>query len=241
MRIPRVFIDQALSANTVFELPNETVHYLTTVLRMKKGRELVVFNGRGGEYSAFIDNLTKKSCTIQTQDFIDIDRESPLKTHLAIGISRGERFDLVLQKATELGVTEITPLLTERVEVKIKPEKLEKKFSHWQQVCVSACEQSQRTQIPVLHPIKTLEAYLEEETAITRLVLHHRSNITLKNMSKPHAMAFLIGPEGGLSEDEIELAESKDFQALTLGPRVLRTETAPITALSVFQSHWGDF
>lgn len=241
MRIPRVFINEPLSAKARLDLSAETSHYLLKVLRMGEGRELIAFDGRGGQYSAKIVSASKKAATIETGEHDSNDRESPLATSLAIGISRGERFDWVLQKATELGVSKITPIFSDRCEVKLQGERLQKKWDHWKQITISACEQCQRNRLPVLEQAKSLGDYFKAETAECKFVLHHRGQDSLKDQSTPHSVALLIGPEGGLTELEITDALDSGFSALTLGPRVLRTETAPVTALSILQWQWGDF
>jgi 16S rRNA (uracil1498-N3)-methyltransferase len=212
------------------------------VLRQKAGDSVILFDGSGGEHQGVITHAGNKSVAVSLDSFSANNPESPLQTSLGIGISRGERFEWVLQKATELGVTEIYPLFTERTEVKLKGEREEKKQSRWQQVIVSACEQSGRTLLPTLHPPQNLADFLGIETD-KKFLLHHRSSTTLAALQneKPSSVALLIGPEGGLSPAEIEAGRGKSFEALTLGPRVFRTETAPIVALSIFQSLWGDF
>ena len=240
MRIPRVYTPNPLEPNTSVTLDEGTAHYLGKVLRMKAGRELILFNGQGGEYPASLLDLSKKQATVTLGNKVDIDRESPLHSHLAIGLSRGERWDLVLQKATELGVTEITPLLTERGEVKLTAERLEKKFQHWQSIIVSACEQCQRNKLPALHRPTRYDTFLAQAHQGTGLVLHHRSEKTLQSLSPNKACCILVGPEGGLTEEEINLAHHSGFESLTLGPRVLRTETAPLAALTALQLYWGD-
>lgn len=182
----------------------------------------------------------KKSVTVTLTGFVDEDRQSPLAIELAIGLSRGERWDTVLQKATELGVTRIIPLTTERTEVKLKAERLEKKWQHWRQITLSACEQCQRNRPPELMPLTLLQDYLPEAKGEYKYVLHHRGSQGLSAQSCPASVALLIGPEGGLSQEEIERAQGYGFSALTLGPRVLRTETAPLTAISILQYLWGD-
>ena len=210
------------------------------VLRMQQGRELVLFNGEGGEFHASIHALHKKQVEVAIGEFNAINRESPLELELAIGISRGERMDWVLQKATELGVTRITPLVTERTEVKLSGERLDKKFDHWQQTIISACEQCQRNILPKLNPPKTLAEWLLQTNAQWKFVLHHRDSKGLPATQDAASVALLIGPEGGLSEVEIAQACTTGFSALTLGPRVLRTETAPVAAISLVQYLWGD-
>jgi 16S rRNA (uracil1498-N3)-methyltransferase len=214
MRIPRIFTEQNLLSGEQIELEEAASHHLSKVLRMQAGRELILFNGAGGEFAATIHEVSKKHVIVGVQEHSADNRESPLELELAIGISRGERFEWVLQKATELGVTKITPLITERTEVKVNGDRQEKMHDRWQHILVSACE---------------------------RFVLHHRDSQRLPADKTPASVTLLIGPEGGLSEREIAHALEQDFKALTLGPRVLRTETAPVAAISLVQYLWGDF
>lgn len=242
MRISRIYTDQPLATGQDIALGKEAARHLVTVLRLTSGDQVSLFNGDGGEYSGSITSATPKAVVIHTGDFIAENRESPLRTILGIGISRGERFEWVLQKATELGVTEIYPLYTERTEVKLKGDREDKKQSRWQQVITSACEQCGRNLLPTLHAPRPLAQFLPAEGDI-RLVLHHRSAISLASLAdqQPASATLLIGPEGGLSQAEIDQATASGFQPLTLGPRIFRTETAPIAALSVMQGMWGDF
>lgn len=241
MRIPRLYIEGNLPEQDNVTLGEAQSHYLHKVLRMDADRPLVVFNGDGAEYSATITHADKRAMTIYINKREVIARESPLNTHLAIGVSRGERMDWVLQKATELGVTHITPIFSERTEVRLKGERLEKKMAHWRQITISACEQCQRNVLPTLHPASSLTDFFRSDDDGLKLVLHHRSQQSLKQMSEPTSVTLLIGPEGGLSDDEINQAlQQHHYQALTLGPRVLRTETAPIAALTAVQLQWGD-
>jgi 16S rRNA (uracil1498-N3)-methyltransferase len=240
MRIPRVFSAQPLTSGASIQLDEAGSHYLSKVLRMQAGRELVLFNGEGGEYAGEIAAISKKQVTVALGEFTPDNRESPLQLELAISVSRGERMDWVIQKATELGASRITPLLTERTEVKLGSERQEKKTGHWRQIVISACEQCQRNILPPLDSPVTLDEWLPQVTAEARFVLHHRDSQRLPTDSKPASVALLIGPEGGLSETEIEQARAAGFAPLTLGPRVLRTETAPVAAVSLVQYLWGD-
>ncbi len=240
MRIPRIFTSQPLDGNAELELEERAAHYLLKVLRMEAGRELVLFNGQGGEFPAVIAEKTKSRVIVKTGDKQEINRESPLDTHLGIGISRGERMDWVLQKATELGVTAITPLFSERTEVKLNGDRLDKRVQHWQNILISACEQCQRNVLPVLHPPRQLNEFLADDRAEQRFVLHHRAETRLADLPPPASASLLIGPEGGLSVDEIALAAQYNFTPLKLGERVLRTETAPVAALAIMQHLWGD-
>lgn len=241
MRVPRVYIDADLPQDGPFTLGDAQSHYLCKVLRMEAGRPLTVFNGDGAEYSATLSQADKRAAVLHIARREMVNRESALVTHLAIGVSRGDRMDWVLQKATELGATRITPLFTERTEVRLKGERLEKKMAHWQQILVSACEQCQRNVLPELHPASAIADFLQRDDKGLKLVLHHRSQQALKQMPIPEAVTLLVGPEGGLTQEEIENAQRQhEYQALTLGPRVLRTETAPVAALTAVQLQWGD-
>ena len=240
MRIPRIFTEQILITGELVQLEETASHHLSKVLRMQAGRELILFNGSGGEFTAIIQEVSKKYVTVAVAGHLADNRESPLQLELAIGISRGERFDWVLQKATELGVTKITPLITERTEVKIGGDRQEKLVDRWQQIIISACEQSQRNLLPELSAPVQISNWLNTVNSDLRFVLHHRDSKTLPAEQKPQSVTLLIGPEGGLSENEIAQAQAKNFNALTLGPRVLRTETAPVAAISLVQYLWGD-
>ncbi|WNO08921.1 16S rRNA (uracil(1498)-N(3))-methyltransferase [Teredinibacter sp. KSP-S5-2] len=241
MRIPRIYTPQSITPETSFELEAGASHHLLKVLRMSVGRELILFNGQGAEYPAEIIAATKKNATVAVKSEIHRETESPLNTELAIGISKGERMDWVLQKATELGINTIRPLLTERTEVKLTGDRLQKRVDHWQQVVISACEQCQRNRIPEIHDPQRAQDFISTSQSDLKFVLHHRSEKQLTSYSTPKSVSLLIGPEGGLTDEEIAHATQHGFHELTLGPRVLRTETAPIVALAVLQSHWGDF
>ncbi len=241
MRIPRIFTQQALLTGELVQLEEAASHHLSKVLRMQAGRELVLFNGSGGEYAASIYEVEKKQVVVRVAEHTADNRASPLQLELAIGISRGERFEWVLQKATELGVTKITPLMTERTEVKISGDRQEKTMDRWQHILTSACEQCQRNLLPELAQPQQFAEWLTTVNSDLRFVLHHRDSKTLPAEQRPHSVTLLIGPEGGLNESEIAQAAERNFDALTLGPRVLRTETAPVAAISLVQYLWGDF
>ena len=240
MRIPRIFTEQTLITGELIQLEESASHHLSKVLRMQAGRELILFNGLGGEFAATIHEISKKYVCVLIAEHLAENRESPLQLELAIGISRGERFEWVLQKATELGVTKITPLITERTEVKVNGDRQEKMRERWQQIITSACEQCQRNMLPELSAPVQISDWLNTVKSDLRFVLHHRDSKTLPAEQKPQSVALLIGPEGGLSESEIAQAQTQHFNALTLGPRVLRTETAPVAAISLVQYLWGD-
>jgi len=252
MRVPRVYLDQALQSGTELALDKPAAHYLVSVLRLRTDDTLTVFNGSGGEYTATLQSATNKKATISVGSHSPGVQASPVKIVLAIGLSRGERMDWVIQKAVELGVNEIIPLFTERCEVKLKGERALKKLGHWQQIAISACEQSQRNDVPTIKPAQQLGEYLAAiATPSTpldtdlRLILDPRAEQSLSSLLldkgvTTKTVALLSGPEGGFSDGEIQLAQEKGVISVGLGPRVLRTETAPLAALSIVQALLGD-
>lgn len=239
MRLSRFFIDATLSTGE-HELPEAQAHYIGRVLRMAEGDAVQLFDGSGFEFRATLVEVGKKRVRVQvTESFAGL-AESSLQIHLGQGLSRGERMDWAIQKATELGVTQITPIVSERCEVRLKDERAEKRQAHWQQIAISACEQCGRSVVPVVNPPVTLAEWLKHTDADLKLVLHPVAE-PLVSHNKPASLAFLIGPEGGLNDAEVDQAQDAGFHAARLGPRVLRTETAPVVALSVAQQLWGDF
>lgn len=239
MRLSRFFIDAPLSLGE-HELPEAQAHYIGRVLRMSEGAALQVFDGSGTEFRGALVEVGKKRVRVQLNESFAGQAESPLRIHLGQGLSRGERMDWAIQKATELGVSEITPIFSERCEVRLKDERADKRLLHWRQVAISACEQCGRSQVPVIHPPVLLADWIKQARADLKLVLHPVAQ-PLESHAKPASLAFLIGPEGGLTDAEVELSHSAGFLPARLGPRVLRTETAPVVALAVAQQLWGDF
>ena len=183
--------------------------------------------------------MSKKSVRVELRESIAGLSESPLRIHLGQGLSRGERMDWAIQKATELGVSAITPIVSSRCEVRLKDERADKRMAHWRQVALSACEQCGRSVLPLINPPQELDTWLQQIEADLKLVLHPVA-APLQSHDKPNSLAFLIGPEGGLSDAEVDQAKAAGFHSARLGPRVLRTETAPVVALSVAQQLWGD-
>lgn len=238
MRISRFFVDAPLSLGA-HALPEASAHYISRVLRLTAGAVVQLFDGSGQEYRGELVEVGKKHVTVELREQLCGLPESGLKIHLGQGLSRGERMDWAIQKATELGATEITPIVSERCEVRLKDERADKRLSHWRQIAISACEQSGRSVIPTIHPPTPLQDWLAIEAEL-KLVLHPVAE-PLTAHQRPATLAFLIGPEGGLNDMEVEQARSAGFQPARLGPRVLRTETAPVVALSIAQQLWGDF
>jgi len=203
------------------------------------GASVQLFDGSGREYRGELVEVGKKQVTVELNEALPGLPEPGLRIHLGQGLSRGERMDWAIQKATELGAVEITPIITERCEVRLKDERADKRLAHWRQIAVSACEQCGRSVIPTIHPPSPLQEWLAVEAEL-KLVLHPVAE-PLSAHQRPATLAFLIGPEGGLNNAEVEQARGAGFQPARLGPRVLRTETAPVVALSIAQQLWGDF
>lgn len=244
MRIPNIYTETALTVNSETELDANAAQHIAKVLRMKKGFKLKLFNGDGYYYDAELSLVDRRAVRAAIAERVPCDSESNLKTHLAIVMSRGDRMDYAIQKATELGINQITPLSSERCEVKLDDGREDKRIKRWQQVAISACEQCGRAYIPRINPVLTFDQFLEKPQApdVLSLVLHHRDTQDLTSIQPPPSkVTLLIGPEGGLTAEEIDYAKQQGFQACTLGPRVFRTETAPVAALSVLQWLWGDF
>ncbi|GLK87033.1 16S rRNA (uracil(1498)-N(3))-methyltransferase [Pseudomonas turukhanskensis] len=239
MRLSRFFIDAPLSLGQ-HELPETQAHYIGRVLRHAVGDAVQLFDGSGQEFLGELIEVGKKNVRVELREEVAGQALSPLHIHLGQGLSRGERMDWAIQKATELGANEITPIVSERCEVRLKGEREDKRLEHWRQVAISACEQCGRSVLPLIHPPLLLAQWLEHCQAELKLVLHPVAE-PLTSHAKPQSLAFLIGPEGGLSDAEVAQAQGKGFHAARLGPRVLRTETAPVVALSVAQQLWGDF
>ena len=240
MRLSRFYIPEPLSSGE-FQLPEAQAHYISRVLRLTEGSTIQLFDGSGWEYPGELVEVGKKQVRVLLQDAVAGLPESPLHIHLGQGLSRGEKMDWVIQKATELGAQAITPLFTERCEVKLQGERQDKRMEHWQQIAISACEQCGRTKPPVIHAPQRLDDWLKTVEADLKLVLDPQQERALGEHSSPKTLAMLIGPEGGLSGNEVEAAKVQNFQGTLLGPRVLRTETAPIAMISVAQWLWGDW
>jgi 16S rRNA (uracil1498-N3)-methyltransferase len=240
MRIPRIYLPVPLARHTSVELDERTRRHVVQVLRVKVGEPLIIFNGQGGEYEATLSRVDKRCASVQTGQFHDIDRESSLTTRLGLGISKGDRMDYALQKAVELGVSLITPLFTEHCVVQLNASRQQKKLAHWQAVVTSACEQCGRNILPPVHIPLAFESWLAT-TGGDRLILDPGSTQYLADTELAgNGITLCIGPEGGFSQAELNQACAAGFSPVSLGPRVLRTETAAIGALAVIQSRWGD-
>jgi 16S rRNA (uracil1498-N3)-methyltransferase len=238
----RLYCDLPLSPGAEITLPEAAARHAVTVLRLQPGDTLQLFNGEGGEYSASLVAAGKRETRVRLLAFHAAERESPLKITLALGISAGERMDYSLQKATELGVNAIQPLATERSVVKLAGERADKRLQHWQHVVIAACEQCGRNRVPAVAPVQKLYAYLAAvDRSQRRLLLSPDALTPLKQVPRSGAVVLLIGAEGGLAPAEYQAAEASGFEPVSLGPRILRTETAPVAAIAALQTLWGDF
>lgn len=241
MRVPRIYEPGPLSSHALLDLSEDGANHIGRVLRMQAGQELVLFDGRGGQYPATIQAVGKKQVTVQLAELDPVEVESPLAIHFGQVISRGDKMEFTIQKSVELGVTVITPLFSERCGVKLGGERLDKKLEQWQKIAISACEQCGRNRIPEIRPAMELAAWLAEPTEELKLNLHPRAPYSINTLPEPsHGIRLLIGPEGGLSAAEIEQAREQGFADMLLGPRVLRTETAGLTAITALQCRFGD-
>lgn len=241
MRIPRIHHPAPLVVDTQIQLETDATNHVANVLRLKANHPIVLFNGDGNEYSAELIEVQKRKVLVQVDAKLGISVESPLAIHLGQGVSRGDRMDLVLQKSTELGVAEITPLLTERCGVKLDPQRWQKKLQQWQKILISACEQCGRNQLPKLNPPVQISEWLQQSTPQLRLTLSPTAETQLRNLNVPKdGVRLLIGPEGGLTEQEVYQSEENGFNSIKMGPRILRTETAAITVISALQAQFGD-
>jgi len=243
VRVPRIYINQNLRAGGEVLLPEQAGEHVARVLRLERGHPLILFNGDGREYDATLASLAKRAVTAAIHAVREVNREAPLRLTLAQGIARGEKMDWILQKATELGVARIVPLVTERTEVKLDEERAERRLAHWNSVIAGACEQSGRNLLPPLEAPTRLDRWLGalSDTAALRLALLPEGDTTPRALPPPDGGAILVvGPEGGLSDNDHALLRQTGFRALRLGPRILRTETAGIAALAALQALHGD-
>jgi 16S rRNA (uracil1498-N3)-methyltransferase len=241
---PRFYCPGDLSQGATRDLPQAAAHHAARVLRLNVGDPVVLFNGEGGESSGQIHVITKSRVAVRIGARLAREAESPVAISLVQGLSARERMDFTVQKAVELGVTEIFPVETRRSVMRLAQERAERRVEHWQNLAISACEQCGRNRVPVIHPVSGLADWLgahPSTQAELRVILSAGAAMRLRDLSPATRVQLLAGPEGGFTPEEVELAQACDFTAVRLGPRILRTETAAIAALAAIHTLWGDF
>ena len=247
MANPRFYCDPKISDKLALgaqlKLPENAAIHATRALRLGVGDKAILFNGDGHDYISELTHVTKSEVIAKILKAKLVENESPIKILLAQAISSGDRMDFTLQKAVEMGVTAIQPIASQRSVVKLSGERTEKRREHWQNVVNSACEQSGRAFVPqVANPMSLSDWLGTNPDAETKVTLSPTADITLKDLTTPlGTICLLVGAEGGLTEDEINLAATQDFKPIKLGKRILRTETAPLAAIATMQALWGDF
>lgn len=243
MRVPRLFHPAQLTPDNTVNLSADAFQHSVKALRMTAGQAVCLFNGDGFDYLATLTSVDKRSAIARIDKRKANPSESNVAIHLGQVISRGDRMDFALQKSVELGVTAITPLFSERCGVKLSGERLEKKCQQWQKIVISACEQSGRSNVPSVNAPLSVEQFVGRVDAMLKLTLDPHAEVPLRQLAAGQSLssaALLIGPEGGFTDAEIAIAERNDFKPIRLGPRILRTETAALTVLSVIQYEFGD-
>ncbi len=238
MRVPRLYHHGDLSVTTV-TLTESAAHHAAHVLRLPVHSRVILFNGDGFDYHGTINSIRKKSVDITVENKIEVRNESPLQLSVAIAVIKNDRMDFALQKATELGVTSITPLITEYSNIQIKADKQDKKLEHWQGIIQHACEQCGRAVLPELNSITRLGDWLKSKRE-NIVILNPLASGTFANIRNMTAINLCIGPEGGFSENELALFSRCQLQQVSMGPRILRAETAVIAGISVLQNMLGD-
>ncbi len=243
MRIPRIYTPRPLAVRTRTRLDERAAHHVSRVLRLRAGAALRLFNGDGREYGARIVTAVRREVEIETLDAITPAPPGKPRFTLIQGVAKGDRMDHALQKAVELGAYRLIPALTEHSVVKLDRARLARRMDHWRGILIGASEQCGRCQLPELDRVADLNAVLTRlSDGSLKLVLDHCAESTLSDLSRPSdEVVILAGPEGGLSAGELDLARDRGFIPVRLGPRILRTETAPLAALAAMQALWGDF
>jgi 16S rRNA (uracil1498-N3)-methyltransferase len=243
-RVPRLFIESELHPGGRFSLPEDAAHHAARVLRLREGELVLLFDGRGGEHEARLSFPARGRVVAEVGERIDVERESPLAVTLVQGVSSGEKMDFTIQKAVELGVAAIQPILAAKSVVRLSAEREAKKLAHWKRIAIAACEQCGRNRLPEVREARSVEAYCRAPgPASLRLLLSPEGNSGLKELQgrMGHAIALAVGPEAGFSAVEEQLLARAGFEPVRLGRRVLRTETAALAALAALNALAGDF
>jgi 16S rRNA (uracil1498-N3)-methyltransferase len=236
----RIFCDLRLGPGAQFALAPDAAQHVGKALRLKPGDAITVFDGRGGEYGAVIQRMDREHVDVKTGAFDPVEREAPVAVGLVQGLPEADKMDWIIQKATELGVAWIQPVTCDRSVVRLAGDRAARREAHWRRVAIAACEQCGRNRIPEVRPTLAFPNWLTLPSEAARWMLAPGAPPLAGRAAPAGPVELLIGPEGGLSEREIGLAELRGFEALGLGPRILRTETAPLVAISAMQVLWGD-
>jgi 16S rRNA (uracil1498-N3)-methyltransferase len=238
--VPRFFALVQLSLGAEIDLPERVARHCA-VLRLRRGAAIVLFNGDGGEFSAELTRVSRGGARAYVISRQTPERESPLAIELAQCVSSGDRMDAALQKSTELGVSRIVPITSERSVVRLSSDRADRRVAHWRNVVIAACEQCGRNRVPEVAAIIDLDAFLGRAASDgLRLLLAADADGDLKQLEPPGKVTLLVGPEGGLAPEERQRAERRGFVPVRFGPRVLRTETAPLATIAAMQALWGD-
>lgn len=241
MRTIRLYVPREPRVGDTLELDSDAANYLGRVLRLATGASIEIFHDSLHAYTAVLQEIRKKSILVRVTASEERRSESPLAIHLGLVMSKGDRMDYAVQKACELGVSRITPLSSEHCDIRLNQERAEKRRLHWQKVAISASEQSGRTRVTQISPVQTLPVWMGEQmNAELKLIAHPATGSTALPATTPASVILLVGPEGGFSEAEVAEARHQTFRPIELGPRILRTETAPLVAITKIQSRWGD-
>ncbi len=241
MRVPRLFIDMPLTTGETINLPRDKAHHISNVLRMRIGDSIKLFNDSGDDYQSKIIEISKKSAQIGIGESIQIRNESPLAIDLCLAVARGQHMDFSLQKAVELGVKNIIPVISEFSNVKIQDDRVHNKLAHWRNIIINATEQCGRSYLTQIQTPMAFVEWLRMDATKPRLILHPESQQFMSNINlSDNELTLIIGPEGGFSDVEVKQAQESGCEPISLGPRILRTETAVICAVSNAQQLWGD-
>jgi 16S rRNA (uracil1498-N3)-methyltransferase len=241
MRKPRIYVPELLLKNSEYQLSKEASQHISKVLRLKAGDELTLFDGNGWFVDAQISKNAGKQTCVQTSAEPERSPAPTINLHLGLAISKGDRMDYAIQKSVEAGANVITPLLTERTVIKLDEKRTLSRHEHWQGIVVSACEQCGQNYLPTLHMVASLTDWCGQSIDSLKLVFDANAPQTLYDIEPQQDIQIVIGPEGGLATDELDLLQRGGFTSVRMGPRVFRSETAAVSACVMLQTLWGDY
>ena len=241
MPLPRIHCDQRLGPGAQFTLAPEAAQHVGRALRLKTGDAITVFDGRGGEYEAAIQRIDKDRVDVKVGAYRDVDTEPRIRVGLIQGLPEADKMDWIIQKSVELGVAWIQPIVCDRSVVRLSGERAARREAHWRRVAVAACEQCGRNRIPDVRPTLGFQSWIAVPATIRRWMLVPDGTPVAAMPAPDGPLELLVGPEGGLSERERDLALPRGFETVALGRRMLRTETAPVVAMAAMHALWGDF